>query len=168
MSHLSLEFYKGKIDSGAPVAIKRANSHSEQGLNEFETEIDMLSKLRHRHLANSHSEQGLNEFETEIDMLTKLRQRHLVAIIGFCDEHDEMILVYEYMANGTLRNHLFGGDLPALSWKQRIDICIGAARGLHYLHTGLERSTIHRDVKTTICHGLNSQSDRDRHEKGKN
>ncbi|XP_031107359.1 receptor-like protein kinase FERONIA [Ipomoea triloba] len=136
-SHFSPEFligsggygkvYKGIIDGGATtVAIKRLKEESRQ---------------------------GENEFWTEIKMLLKVRNEHLVSLIGFCNEGTERVLVYEYMPRGTVADHLhkidrMGNGNPPLSWKRRLKISIGAARGLHFLHTS-QHKVIHRDVKSS-------------------
>ncbi|KAG2724293.1 hypothetical protein I3760_01G009900 [Carya illinoinensis] len=122
--------YKGTLKNGTKVAVKRSDPRHGQGLEEFQTEIMVLSRIHHR---------------------------HLVSLIGYCDEHREMILVYEFMENGILRDHLYNLDdnsgkstsVSELSWEQRLKICIDAAKGLHYLHSGLAGGIIHRDVKST-------------------
>ncbi|KAL8252322.1 hypothetical protein R6Q59_036015 [Mikania micrantha] len=95
------------------------------------------------------SNQGAAEFWAEVEMLSMLRHCNLVSLIGYCKYDQEMILVYEYMPNRTLDDHLHKLRTP-LSWLQRLNICIGAGRGLHYLHTGtgIASGVIHRDVKS--------------------
>ncbi|KAI3669776.1 hypothetical protein L6452_41175 [Arctium lappa] len=116
--------YRGTLPSGEIVAVKRGQTGHGQGRPEFVTEITVFARIRHR---------------------------HLVSLIGYCDEKSEMILVYEFMEKGTLQDHLYNAneDQPKLSWSKRLEICIGAAQGLHYLHTGLDGGIIHRDVKST-------------------
>nr|POE71694.1 putative receptor-like protein kinase [Quercus suber] len=122
--------YKGTLRSGMKVAIKRSEPGHGQGLKEFQTEIIILSQIRHH---------------------------HLVSLIGYCDEGSEMILVYEFMEKGTLRDQLYhskgnperSSSRFELSWRQRLEICMGAAKGLHYLHTGPAGGIIHHDLKSS-------------------
>ncbi|OMP05218.1 hypothetical protein COLO4_08984 [Corchorus olitorius] len=91
---------------------------------------------------------GAQEFRTEVQFLCQLRHPNLVSLIGFCDEKNQMMLLYEYSGKGTLYDHLHGAHDP-LPWNERLKICIGAARGLHYLHTGTKRAIIHRNINSS-------------------
>ncbi|CAN6180062.1 unnamed protein product [Urochloa humidicola] len=93
---------------------------------------------------------GLQEFMAEIDVLRKVRHRHLVALLGYCTHGNERLLVYEYMSGGTLREHLCdlqqSGYAP-LTWTQRMTIALDVARGIEYLHGLAQETFIHRDLK---------------------
>ncbi|ESW11433.1 hypothetical protein PHAVU_008G029500 [Phaseolus vulgaris] len=90
--------------------------------------------------------EGNNQFNKEVELLCQLHHPNCVSLIGFCNHKKEKILVYEYMSNGSLDQYIQGKFREALSWRKRIEICIGVARGLHYLHAGAKRTIFHRDV----------------------
>ncbi|KAG7961504.1 hypothetical protein I3843_09G020700 [Carya illinoinensis] len=119
--------YKGELDDGTKIAVKRM----EAGI--------ITSK-------------GLDEFQSEIAVLSKVRHRHLVSLLGYSIEGNERILVYEYMPQGALSKHLFhwkSVKLEPLSWKRRLNIALDVARGMEYLHSMAHQSFIHRDLKSS-------------------
>ncbi|KAM3345824.1 hypothetical protein ACQJBY_020388 [Aegilops geniculata] len=118
------QVYRGVLgNSSMDVAVKRISSESKQGLAEFTAEIIILGRLRHR---------------------------NLVHLIGYCRHKKEMLLVYEYMPNGSLDCYLHAQTRHAmLSWTQRLHIIKGVASGLLYLHEDWEQVIIHRDIKAS-------------------
>ncbi|XP_035546888.1 probable leucine-rich repeat receptor-like protein kinase At5g49770 [Juglans regia] len=114
--------YKGLLSDGLVVAIKRAQQGSTQGLLEFKTEIELLSRVHHK---------------------------NLVGLVGFCFEQGEQMLVYEFMPNGTIRDSLSRKSGIYLDWNRRLCVALGSARGLAYLHEHANPPIIHRDIKST-------------------
>ncbi|CAO2833302.1 unnamed protein product [Amaranthus hypochondriacus] len=114
--------YKGILGDGTVVAIKRAQEGSLQGDKEFFTEIELLSRLHHR---------------------------NLVSLVGYCDEEGEQMLVYEFMPNGTLREHISAKTKKPMNFTTRLRIALNSAKGLLYLHTEADPPIIHRDIKAT-------------------
>ncbi|CAN6470984.1 unnamed protein product [Victoria cruziana] len=116
-------FY-GKLNDGKEIAVKVLSANSYQGKREFSNEVSLLSRIHHR---------------------------NLVAFLGYCPEEGKSILVYEFMHNGTLKEHLYGPltQEKSISWIKRLEIAEDAARGIEYLHTGCIPTIIHRDLKTS-------------------
>lgn len=118
--------YKGVLQDSSKVAIKQ---------------LDQASK------------QGEQEFRVEVDVLSCLHSPYLLALIGYCADHDHRLLVYEFMPNGSLQEHLYSDGSPSnppkLDWDTRMRIALDAARGLEYLHECIDPPVIHRDFKSS-------------------
>lgn len=93
------------------------------------------------------SRQGIREFVAEIVSIGRLRHRNLVTLLGYCRRKGELLLVYDYMPNGSLSKYLYNQQNLALKWSQRLRIIKGVASGLLYLHEEWEQVVIHRDIK---------------------
>ncbi|XP_052303800.1 probable LRR receptor-like serine/threonine-protein kinase At1g06840 isoform X8 [Populus trichocarpa] len=114
--------YRGVLSGNSIVAIKRTEEGSLQGQKEFLTEIKLLSRLHHR---------------------------NLVSLVGYCEEKEEQMLVYEFMPNGTLRDWLSDKAKGTLNFGTRLSIALGSAKGILYLHTEAQPPVFHRDIKAT-------------------
>eukprot|EP00258_Populus_trichocarpa_P032430 XP_024448449.1 L-type lectin-domain containing receptor kinase IV.1 [Populus trichocarpa] len=95
------------------------------------------------------SRQGMREFVAEIVSIGRLRHRNLVPLLGYCRRKGELLLVYDYMPNGSLDKYLYDQPTVALNWSQRFRVIKGVASGLLYLHEEWEQVVVHRDVKAS-------------------
>ncbi|KAG6555480.1 hypothetical protein Mapa_002715 [Marchantia paleacea] len=117
--------YKGILSNGgSPVAIKRISNTSRQGAREFMAEVKIIGRMRHR---------------------------NLVQLLGWCYEQKDLLLVYDYMPNGSLDQHIFlkHESAPVLPWNMRFSILCGVASALVYLHDEWEERVVHRDIKAS-------------------
>ncbi|KAJ6989710.1 kinase [Populus alba x Populus x berolinensis] len=96
----------------------------------------------------SSEKEDLEEYVSEVKIISRLRHRNLVQLIGWCHERGELLLVYEFMLNGSLDSHLFGGQVM-LVWNLRYKIALGLASALLYLHEEWEQCVVHRDIKSS-------------------
>ncbi|KAF3336984.1 putative serine/threonine-protein kinase-like protein CCR3 [Carex littledalei] len=124
--------YRGLLPDGREVAIKRGEANSR----------------------NKRFQEKEDAFQSELAFLSRLNHKHLVSLTGFCVENDERLLVYEYMKNGALHDHLHPKnndfESPVISsWKMRIKILLDASRGIEYLHNYAVPPIIHRDIKSS-------------------
>ncbi|XP_059433210.1 L-type lectin-domain containing receptor kinase S.4-like [Corylus avellana] len=93
------------------------------------------------------SKQGMREFVSEVASIGCLRHRYLIQLLGWCSRRNDLLLVYEFMPNGSLDKHLFDEPKTILSWEQRLRILKNVASGLSYLHEESHRKILHRDIK---------------------
>ncbi|KAL3845085.1 hypothetical protein ACJIZ3_002488 [Penstemon smallii] len=114
------DVYKATLENGDVVAVKKLDISYSRAKADFESEVRLISNVHHR---------------------------NLVRLLGCCSKGSELLLVYEYMANGSLDRFVYGEKRGVLSWKQRFDIIYGTARGLAYLHEQYHVCIIHRDIK---------------------
>ncbi|KDP46248.1 hypothetical protein JCGZ_10088 [Jatropha curcas] len=116
--------YRGELEDGSVVAVKNLLNNKGQAEKEFRVEVEAIGKVRHK---------------------------NLVGLLGYCAEGARRMLVYEYVDNGNLEQWLHGdvGPVSPLTWDIRMKIAIGTAKGLAYLHEGLEPKVVHRDVKSS-------------------
>ncbi|XP_020866210.1 probable LRR receptor-like serine/threonine-protein kinase At5g59680 [Arabidopsis lyrata subsp. lyrata] len=114
--------HRGVTSDGTEVAIKQLKAGSRQGEQEFLAEIEIISRVHHK---------------------------HLVSLLGYCITRCQRLLVYEFVPNKTLEFHLHEKEAPVMEWAKRMKIALGSAKGLSYLHDDCNPKTIHRDVKAT-------------------
>ncbi|XP_051118958.1 proline-rich receptor-like protein kinase PERK8 [Andrographis paniculata] len=93
--------------------------------------------------------QGEREFRAEVEIISRIHHRHLVSLVGYCISENQRLLVYDYVPNNTLHYHLHDEGKPAMDWPSRVKVAAGAARGLAYLHEDCQPRIIHRDIKST-------------------
>ncbi|KAL8136981.1 hypothetical protein V2J09_002982 [Rumex salicifolius] len=112
--------HKGILPNGKEVAVKSLKEGSIQGDREFQAEVEIISRVHHK---------------------------HLVSLVGYCISGSQRILVYEFVTNKTLEFHLHGRGQPPMNWPTRLKIALGSAKGLAYLHEDCHPKIIHRDIK---------------------
>lgn len=112
--------HKGVLPNGQEVAVKSLKAGSGQGEREFQAEVEIISRVHHR---------------------------HLVSLVGYCMTNEQRMLVYEFVPNSTMEFHLHGKGQPVMDWATRLRIAVGSAKGLAYLHEDCHPKIIHRDIK---------------------